>query len=159
MATRNKPATQGGIQPSSPESVTRRMGHPQHGRSSLFSFSTDHRVIGRQYFFLALAAVLVGMALSLLMRVHVVWPAIHIPFLGQIKPEQYLAYLTMHGTLMVFFVLSTAPQNAFGNLVLAEQLGARSMAFPRLNMLSFWTTLVSFLTLISALFPLGVGSR
>src|SRR5437763_11507757 len=88
---------------------------------SIFRFSQHHRVIGRQYFFMSLAAVLIGMVLSLLMRVHIVWPEIHIPFLGQIKPEQYLAYMTMHGTLMVFFVLSVAPQNAFGNLVLPAQ--------------------------------------
>src|SRR5947199_10766303 len=91
---------------------------------SVLRFSQDHPVIGRQYFFLSLAAVLIGMVLSLLMRLHIVWPEMRIPFLGQIKPEQYLAYMTMHGTLMVFFVLSVAPQNAFGNLVLAEQIGS-----------------------------------
>src|SRR4051812_45465339 len=128
------------------------------GPPSVFSFSTQHRVIGRQYFFLSLAAVLIGMALSLLMRLHIVWPEMRLPFLGQIKPEQYLAYMTMHGTLMVFFVLSVAPLNAFGNLVLPEQIGARAMAFPRLNMLSFWTTLLSFLVMVSALFVTGGGS-
>src|ERR1044071_1227102 len=97
------------------------------GSDSVFSFSTEHRVIGRQYFFLSLAAVLIGMVLSLLMRAHIVWPELRLPFLGQIKPEQYLAYMTMHGTLMVLFVLSVAPQNAFGNLVLPEQIGARGM--------------------------------
>ena len=76
---------------------------------------------------------LVGMALSLLMRIHIVWPKVVIPFLGAIKPEGYLGYLTMHGTLMIFFVLSTAPQNGFGNYFLPLQLGASEMAFPRLN--------------------------
>lgn len=127
-------------------------------RDSLFNFTTDHHVIGQQYFFLSLAAVLIGMALSLLMRVHIVLPEARLPFFGQMKPEQYLAYMTMHGTLMVFFVLSVAPQNAFGNLVLPEQIGSRRMAFPRLNMLSFWTTLLSFVVMVAGLFVTGGGS-
>ncbi len=63
--------------------------------------------------------------------------------------------LTMHGTLMVFFVLTTAPQGGFGNYFLPIQIGAADMAFPILNMLSFWTTFVAFLVLISAFFVAG----
>ena len=59
-------------------------------------------------------------------------------------PEQYLALVTMHGTIMVFFVLTTAPQSGFGNYFLPIQIGAADMAFPRLNMLSFWTTFLAF---------------
>jgi cytochrome c oxidase subunit I len=124
-------------------------------------FSTDHKVIGRQYFFLSLAAVLAGAWLSLLMRIHLVWPKAAIPFLGEIKPENYLAYLTMHGTLMVFFVLSTVPQAGFGTFFLPLQLGASKMAFPRLTAAGFWTALISFLVLIAAFFvpggPSGAG--
>src|ERR1700746_1169650 len=76
-----------------------------------YVFSLDHKVIGLQYYFLALASVFVGMLLSLLMRIHMVWPNAQIPGIGEIKPETYLALLTMHGTLMVFFVLTTAPQS------------------------------------------------
>ncbi len=76
---------------------------------------------------------MVGTVLSLLMRVHRVWPDAAIPFFGLMKPEDYLALVTMHGTLMIFFVLTTAPQSAFANLVLPEQIGARGMAFPRIN--------------------------
>src|ERR1051325_10620084 len=115
-------------------------------------FSTDHKVMGRQYFFLSLAAVLVGAWLSLLMRIHIVWPKATLPFFGEIKPENYLAYLTMHGTLMVFFVLSTVPQNGFGTFFLPLQLGASEMAFPRLNMFGFWTALLSFFVLLAAFF-------
>src|SRR6476660_7975776 len=118
-------------------------------------FSTDHKVIGRQYFFLSLAAVLVGAWLSLLMRIHLVWPKASIPFLGEIKPENYLAQLTMHGTLMVFFVLSAVPQAGFGTFFLPLQLGARNMAFPRLNAAGFWTALASFLVLMTAFFVPG----
>lgn len=115
-------------------------------------FTTDHKIIGLQYFFLSLAAVLVGIVLSLLMRIHLVWPNASIPFLGHIKPETYLQYLTMHGTLMIFFVLSVVPQNGFGNYFLPLQLGSSEMAFPRLNMLGFWTTLVALLVLVAAFF-------
>jgi cytochrome c oxidase subunit I len=127
---------------------------PQAPKNSLRSriFSTDHKVVGLQYFFLALAAVTVGILLSLLMRFHLVWPAAHLPFIagGIMKPEQYLALVTMHGTIMVFFVLTTAPQGAFGNYFLPLQIGAPEVAFPRLNMLSFWLTLLSFLCMLAA---------
>jgi cytochrome c oxidase subunit I len=125
------------------------------------AFSTDHKVIGKQYFFLSLAAVLAGAWLSLLMRIHLVWPKVTIPFLGEIKPENYLAYLTMHGTLMVFFVLSLVPQSGFGTYFLPLQLGASRMALPRLSALGFWTALISFMVLMSAFLvqggPAGAG--
>jgi len=120
-----------------------------------YVFSLDHKVIGIQYYFLALAAVFVGMFLSLLMRIHLIWPAAVLPFFGEIKPETYLSLLTMHGTIMVFFVLTTAPQGGFGNYFLPIQIGAPDMAFPVLNMLSFWTTFVAFVVLIAAFFVTG----
>jgi len=118
-------------------------------------FSLDHKVIGLQYYFLALAAVFVGMFLSLLMRIHLIWPTATLPFLGDIKPETYLSLLTMHGTIMVFFVLTTAPQGGFGNYFLPIQIGAPDMAFPVLNMLSFWTTFLGFIVLLAAFFVTG----
>jgi cytochrome c oxidase subunit I len=119
-----------------------------------YVFSLDHKVIGIQYWCLALFAVFVGMALSILMRIHLVWPNAHLPFTpgGLMTPEQYLALVTMHGTIMVFMVLTTAPQSGFGNYVLPIQIGAADMAFPVLNMLSFWTTLLSLLVMLSAFF-------
>ena len=125
-------------------------------------FSLDHKVIGKQYYFLSLAAVVIGMVLSWIMRFHLAWAAAAIPGLqhlsqvgapgGIITPEYYLSLLTLHGTLMVFFVLTTAPQAGFGNYFLPIQIGAEDMAFPRLNMLSFWVTFVGFVTLVSTLF-------
>src|ERR1700683_5318697 len=120
-----------------------------------YIFSLDHKVIGIQYFFLALTAVFVGMFLSLLMRIHLVWPVANLPIVGEIKPEQYLALLTMHGTIMVFFVLTTAPQGGFGNYFLPIQIGAPDMAFPVLNMLSFWTTFIAFMVILAAFFVPG----
>ena len=124
-----------------------------------YIFSTNHKVVGVQYFLLALIAVAIGIVLSLLMRFHVVWPGAHIPFLsgGIMTPEQYLALVTMHGTIMVFFVLTTAPQAGFGNYFLPLQIGAPEMAFPRLNMLSFWGTLVAFVVMLAAFLVPGGG--
>jgi len=120
-----------------------------------YIFSLDHKVIGIQYICLALTAVWIGMFLSLLMRIHLLWPTYNLPLVGEIKPEQYLSLLTMHGTIMVFFVLTTAPQGGFGNYFLPIQIGAPDMAFPVLNMLSFWTTFVAFVVLIAAFFVTG----
>ncbi len=120
-----------------------------------YIFSVDHKVIGIQYFLLALFSVFLGMALSVLMRIHLVWPNIHLPFFGQLTSDQYVALLTMHGTIMVFMVLTTAPQSGFGNYFLPIQIGAADMAFPVINMLSFWTTFVSLVVMVAAFFVEG----
>src|SRR5262249_3160125 len=142
-------------------SSTKPSSSDRQGFISRYLFTSDHKMIGRQYFFLSLAAVLAGAWLSLLMRLHLVWPKLTIPFLGEIKPENYLAYLTIHGTLMVFFVLSTVPQNGFGTFFLPLQLGSSEMAFPRLSLFGFWIALLSFLVLLAAFFvpggPSGAG--
>lgn len=118
-------------------------------------FSTDHRQVGTSYLVLSVAAVAVGMVLSLLMRLHLAWPDATFPFFGAIKPEDYLALVTMHGTLMVFFVLTTAPQNGFGNIVVPAQIGAGEMAFPAWNLAGFWVTFAGFLVLLGAFFVRG----
>src|SRR5580658_6323224 len=132
-------------------------GHAPQGFIRKYIFSLDHKVIGIQYFFLALFSVFFGMTLSMLMRIHLVWPNAKMPFTpgGQMTPEQYLALVTMHGSIMVFMVLTTAPQSGFGNYAMPIQIGAEDMAFPVLNMLSFWTTFVSLCVLISAFFVTG----
>src|ERR1700732_5195418 len=129
-------------------------------------FSLDHKVIGKQYYALALVAALSGMLLSWFMRIHLGWTNAAIPGLqllsktgapgGVITPEFYLQLMTMHGTIMVFFVLTTAPFAAFGNFFLPIQVGAEDMPFPRFNMMSFWVTFVAFLVLMSS-FILGDG--
>ena len=116
---------------------------------------TDHRTIGIQYLILALISVIIGTLLSLLMRIHLVWPAWPLWLHGPILPEDYLALVTIHGTIMLFFVLTTAPQAGFGNLILPAQIGARRMAFPVLNAASFWLTAVALLTLLSSTFVPG----
>lgn len=115
-------------------------------------FTADPIALAHLYLFLGLAAVLFGTLLSLIIRIHRTWPGFAFPFAGVPTPEQYLAVVTMHGTLMVFFVLTVVPQFAFPNLVLPQQIGADGMAFPRLNAAAFWIALVSFLVLLAAFF-------
>ncbi len=117
--------------------------------------TTDHRAIGRLYLCLALASVGIGTVLSLLMRLHLSWPDRVIPFRGPVLPEDYLALVTIHGTIMLFFVLTTAPQAGFGNLILPSQIGARRMAFPVVNALSFWVTAGALVILLSSTFVSG----
>ncbi|HWN12084.1 MAG TPA: cbb3-type cytochrome c oxidase subunit I [Pyrinomonadaceae bacterium] len=133
-----------------------------------YIFSLDHKVIGIQYIILALVAVLVGMTMSVLMRMNLSWPGTNWPILGTLfpggapggmmTPEFYLSLVTMHGTIMVFFVLTTAPQGGFGNYFLPIQIGAEDMAFPVLNMLSFWVTFVGFVVILAAIFFSGAES-
>ena len=127
-----------------------------------YIFSLDHKVIGKQYYGLALVAVLVGMFLSWLMRIHLGWTNLAIPGLHLLSsngapgnvmtPEFYLQLMTMHATIMVFFVLTTAPFAGFGNFFLPIQVGAEDMPFPRFNMMSFWVTFVAFVVLVSSFF-------
>jgi cytochrome c oxidase subunit I len=118
-------------------------------------FSTHHRTIGFGYLLISLVAVIIGALLSLIMRTHLAWPNWQLPLHGPILPEEYLALVTMHGTLMLFFVLTIAPQSGFGNLILPAQLGARHMAFPRLNALGLYLTALGLMTLLAAFFVPG----
>src|SRR5208282_4747917 len=98
--------------------------HAPQGFIRKYIFSLDHKVIGIQYYFLALFSVFLGMLLSLAMRYHMVWPDAKVALFeklwptgaagGIMTPELYLSLMTMHGTIMVFFVLTTAPQGGFG---------------------------------------------
>jgi cytochrome c oxidase subunit 1 len=122
-------------------------------------------VIGIQYYFLRLFSVFIGMALSLLMRFQMVHPEAKVSWFaslwptsaagGMMTPELYLSLMTMHGTIMVFFVLTTVPQSGFGNYFLPIQIGAEDMAFPVLNMMSFWTTFVALVVMVAAFFVKG----
>jgi len=117
-------------------------------------FNTGHKVIGLRYLWLALGSVLVGMLLSLLMRIHVGWPGAQIHFLTGFggAPERYTALTMFHGSLMVFLVLTTAPQAGFGSYFLPLQIGAREVAFPAMNLFSFWATVASVVGMTAAFF-------
>ena len=130
---------------------------PQANRPSFLAryiFSTHHKTIGLQYLWLALASVFVGIVLSTLLRVHTSWPGTAIPFLNGFEnaPERYAAVRLLHGSLMVFFVLTAAPQLGFGNYLLPLQIGAAEMAFPTLNLVSLWLTVASLAGMTSSFF-------
>src|SRR5579864_4157170 len=139
--------------------------HAPQGFIRRWVFSLDHKVIGIQYYFLGLFSVLIGLTLSVLMRFHMVYPDVKVALFeklwptaaqgGIMTPELYLSLMTMHGTIMVFFVLTTVPQSGFGNYFLPIQIGAEDMAFPVLNMMSFWTTFVALVVMVMAFFVQG----
>src|SRR5271166_2728080 len=135
---------------------------PPQGFIRKYVFSVDHKVIGIQYTTLGLVSAFIGMALSWVMRIHLAWPAAAIPFLGTLSPngapggvptpEYYLSLMTMHGTIMAFFLLTAAPMAGYGNFMLPIHVGAADMAFPRLNMASFWVTFVGFVLACATFF-------
>jgi cytochrome c oxidase subunit 1 len=131
-----------------------RAGGPSERSGSLTGrvFSSGHKTIGLQYLWLSLASVLVGMVLSALLRAHTSWPDTAIPFLAgfESSPERYAAMRLLHGSLMVFFVLTAAPQLGFGNFLLPLQIGAEEMAFPELNRLAFWLTVMSLVAMTAS---------
>lgn len=118
-------------------------------------WSTDHRTLGLRYLCLSLIAVIDGTLMSLAMRVHLVWPQLNIPWFGLVKPEDYLALVTLHGTLMLFFVLTLAPQAGFGNIILPAQIGSRRTAYPTLNAVAFWLMALALGVLITSSFVAG----
>jgi cytochrome c oxidase subunit 1 len=136
--------------------------HPQLGFIRKYIFSTDHKVIGVQYIITAMAMAVVGGVLSMLMRLQLGWPGTFWPTLerifpvgfagGIMAPEFYLSLVTMHGTIMVFFLFTAILTGGFGNFLIPLQIGARDMAFPFLNALSYWIFLLSCITILGALF-------
>lgn len=128
-----------------------------------YIFSTDHKVIAKQFLFMGIAWAFIGGFLSVLFRIQLGWPeAESIPFLGAIlgkwapdgklDPEFYLALVTMHGTIMVFFVLTAGLSGTFSNFLIPLQIGARDMASGFMNMLSFWIFFISSVLMFISLF-------
>ena len=132
-----------------------------------YVFSKDHKVIGIQYYVTAMMMALVAGVLAMLVRLQLAWPEKTWPGIGKIfsagfsdgvmSPEFYAMLFTMHGTIMVFFVLSTAPVSGFGNFLIPLQTGARDMAFPFLNALSYWTFLPGCIIILGSFF-VGAGA-
>ena len=124
-------------------------GHGQHQQSFLskYVFSTDHKMIGMQFLCTTLIMLMVGGALALGVRWQLARPWESMPILGdmvfktdggQISPETYTMLFTMHATVMIFLVIIPILAGAFGNFLIPLQIGADDMAFPVLNMLSYW---------------------
>ncbi len=125
-----------------------------------YIFSTDHKIIGIQYLLTGLFMAVVGGFLAVLIRLQLAWPLHRWELLGALlpngfsdgvmTPEFYLALVTMHGTIMVFFFISYALVSGFGNYLIPLQIGARDMAFPFLNMLSYWVAALSAIVMLAA---------
>ncbi|HEX5170411.1 MAG TPA: cbb3-type cytochrome c oxidase subunit I, partial [Cyclobacteriaceae bacterium] len=118
-----------------------------------YIFSMDHKMIGRQYLFAGIFWALVGSGLSMIIRLQLGFPGVDLSSLksilgqginqGRIDPDFYLAMVTMHGTIMIFFVLTGAFIGSLGNYIIPLQIGARDMASGLINMLSFWLYMLS----------------
>jgi cytochrome c oxidase subunit 1 len=113
-----------------------------------YVFSQDHKVIAMQYIITALIMGFIGMVMSWIFRIQLAWPDHNLPFMrflmptnmesGTLQTPGYYMLVTMHGTIMVFFLLTAILTGGFGNFLIPLQVGARDMAFPLLNMLSYW---------------------
>ncbi|MCC7532564.1 MAG: cbb3-type cytochrome c oxidase subunit I [Bacteroidia bacterium] len=127
-----------------------------------YIFSQDHKMISKQFLITGIIMGFIGMFLSLLFRLQLAYPDTKFAFLesilghwgkdGKLDPNFYLALTTMHGTIMVFYVLTAGLSGTFSNLLIPLQIGARDMASPFLNMLSYWFFFASSVVLISSFF-------
>src|ERR1041385_3313326 len=144
--------------------------HHELGFVRTYLFSTDHKMIGRQFLFLGLFMLIIGGLLAMMMRWELAWPETNIPLMGWVPepymyggilpPQTYNAFFTMHATIMIFFVVMPIMVGGFGNFLIPLMIGAGDMAFPKLNMLSFWVGLVSGLVMLASFFvPGGRGAR
>jgi len=140
--------------------------HAHHHKETFITkyiFSQDHKMIAKQYLFTGVFFMgIIGILMSALMRMQIAWPEepnIFFDFLlGKWAPEGvmdadiYLALVTMHGTIMVFFVLTAGLSGTFSNLLIPLQLGARDMASGFLNMVAFWLFFVSTMLMVTSIF-------
>ena len=134
--------------------------HPGFWRT--YIFSTDHKMISKQFLITAVFMGVLAMLLSIFFRLQLAWPGQSFPILetflgkwapgGVLDPNMYLALVTIHGTIMVFFLLTGGLSGTFSNLLIPLQIGARDMASGFLNMLSFWFFLVSSVIMFGSLF-------
>jgi cytochrome c oxidase subunit I len=133
-----------------------------------YVFSTDHKVIAKQFLWAGLIFLAVGGGLAMGIRWQWAYPGEPVPVFGQIflgksggviGPAQYTSTFTMHGLIMIFFAITPMMIGAFGNFCIPLMIGARDMAFPKLNMLSFWTFFISLCLIIASfLVPYGAAA-
>lgn len=129
-------------------------GHHEQSFISKYIFSTDHKMIARQFLFSALFFLLIGGAFALFLRWQLGFPGEAIPFIsdlfpqawtdrgwitdGAIQPSLFAQFISMHGTVMIFYVIIPLTVGFFGNFCIPLMIGTDDMAFPKLNMFSFW---------------------
>ncbi|HVZ56117.1 MAG TPA: cbb3-type cytochrome c oxidase subunit I [Chitinophagaceae bacterium] len=139
--------------------------HGHHHKETFITkyiFSQDHKMISKQFLITGMAWAIIGGLFSVLFRLQLGFPGVSFPILetvfghwakgGQIQPEFYYALITMHGTILVFFVLTGGLSGTFANLLIPLQIGARDMASPFLNMLSYWFFFLASIVMTSSLF-------
>jgi len=141
--------------------------HDHHEHSSSFVtkylFTTDHKMIGKQFLVTGIFWAIIGGFLSVLFRLQLGFPDMDMTFLkpllggwinetGQLDPNFYLALVTMHGTIMVFFVLTAGLSGTFANFLIPLQIGARDMASGFMNMLSYWLFFLAGVVMFISLF-------
>jgi cytochrome c oxidase subunit 1 len=134
--------------------------HEELGFWRTYIFSMDHKMIGRQFLFMGLLMLIIGGLLAMMMRWQLAWPETAVPGLsaipepymyeGIIPPQTYNALFTMHATIMIFFVVMPIMVGCFGNFLIPLMIGTRDMAFPLLNMLSFWVGAVAGVIMLSS---------
>jgi len=138
-------------------------GHHEESFVSKYIFSQDHKMIGKQFLLTAVFMGIVAMLLSILFRIQLAWPGESSDFLsfflgetwapgGILKEDMYLGLVTIHGTIMVFFLLTGGLSGTFSNLLIPLQIGARDMASGFMNMLSYWFFLISSIIMLISLF-------
>lgn len=137
--------------------------HAKESFVSKYVFSQDHKMISKQFMITAIFMAIIGMMLSVFFRLQLGWPGESFDILnfflgdkwapdGVLDRNMYLTLVTIHGTIMVFFVLTGGLTGTFANLLIPLQIGARDMASGFLNMLSYWFFLVSSIIMVSSLF-------
>jgi cytochrome c oxidase subunit 1 len=142
--------------------------HGHHHEESFiekYVFSQDHKMISKQFLITAIIMGTIAMFMSTFFRLQLGWPGQSFPILetflgrwapgGVMTPDMYLALVTIHGTILVFFVLTGGLSGTFSNLLIPFQIGARDMASGFLNMLSYWFFFVSSVVMIASLFVTG----
>ena len=137
-------------------------GHHHETFLTKYIFSQDHKMIAKQFLITGIIMAVFAMLLSLLFLIQLAWPDKDFPILevflgkwaegGRIKPEFFLSLVTIHGTMMVFFVLTAGLSGTFSNLLIPYQIGARDMASPLMNMLSYWFFFVACVIMIASFF-------
>ena len=139
-------------------------GHHHHKQSFItkYIFSQDHKTIGKQFLITGIIWAMIGAFFSVVFRLQLGFPDSSFPFLeklfghwakdGKLDPEFYYALITMHGTILVFFVLTAGLSGTFANLLIPLQVGARDMASPFMNMLSYWFFFLASVIMMSSLF-------
>lgn len=140
--------------------------HDHHHKQTFITkyvFSTDHKMIAKQFLITGIAMGIIGIIMSLLFRMQIAWPEESFKVFswllgddfapgGVMRNDIYLALVTIHGTIMVFFVLTAGLSGTFSNLLIPLQIGARDMASGFMNMLSYWIFLLACIIMISSLF-------